>query len=559
MSSKFVRASKFRHVFGEPVKAELQYSDLELSPVTGDHNYIKGNSKFFAVAVRGGGGPVAVIPYTQTGKLPRGYPTLNGHSAAVYDTAWNPFCDNILATGSDDTTVKIWSVPDSGLTETMRDASATLSGHGKPVSLLNWHPTANNVLASAGKDPCVKIWDVEAGVAKNTIEGFAALIQDFNFNHDGSLLITSTKDKVARIVDPRTGGAVSDWVPHEGGKAFKTLFLGDRHQILTVGFTKQSKREFKVWDMDRLAEPIATQEIDQQAGVMMPFYDDDTRVLYLTGKGDGNIRYYEFVDEAPFVYYLAEHRTNVSTKGADMLPKRACNVLKCEVARFLKLTADSVEPISFIVPRKSEAFQEDIFPDCYAGRASLSASEWFSGKNAAPVRMSLDPARSGTFSTPAVSAGSGSVAPKPVVASSTTTTAGGGGGASAATSGGASSGAGHHIAAGSADSHSSSATASSATASSGAAAVASKVTHPVVASGGSIHTSGASSGSHTASGAADSSSNNATSGGSASVDPKAFAALENLVRSLESELHSVKTRLAALEAAGSSTSATGSE
>jgi hypothetical protein len=69
------------------------------------------------------------------------------------------------------------------------------------------------------------------------------------------------------------------------------------------------------------------------------------------------VRYFEFVDEEPYVYLLSEHRTNVSTKGADMLPKRAMAPLKCEVARMLKLTGDAVEPISFIVPRKSEAFQ----------------------------------------------------------------------------------------------------------------------------------------------------------------------------------------------------------
>ena len=84
-SSRFVRPSKFRHVFAEPAKPENHYLSLDLSPVTGDHNYVKGNSKFFAVAGRGGGGPVIVLPYSQVGKLPLGYPTINGHSAAVYD------------------------------------------------------------------------------------------------------------------------------------------------------------------------------------------------------------------------------------------------------------------------------------------------------------------------------------------------------------------------------------------------------------------------------------------------------------------------------------------
>ncbi len=56
-----------------------------------------------------------------------------------------------------------------------------------------------------------------------------------------------------------------------------------------------------------------------------------------------------------------------------MIPKRGVNVMGCEIARRLKLTSNSVEPLSFIVPRKSEMFQPDIFPDCYAGVPALSA------------------------------------------------------------------------------------------------------------------------------------------------------------------------------------------
>ena len=39
---------------------------------------------------------------------------------------------------------------------------------------------------------------------------------------------------------------MQEWAPHEGSKAFKILFLGERNEIVTVGFTRQSKREFKV-------------------------------------------------------------------------------------------------------------------------------------------------------------------------------------------------------------------------------------------------------------------------------------------------------------------------
>lgn len=45
----------------------------------------------------------------------------------------------------------------------------------------------------------------------------------------------------------------------------------------------------------------------------MPFYDPDTDILYAAGKGDGNIRYYECVDEKPYVFPLSEYRSTVST------------------------------------------------------------------------------------------------------------------------------------------------------------------------------------------------------------------------------------------------------
>ena len=45
--------------------------------------------------------------------------------------------------------------------------------------------------------------------------------------------------------------------------------------------------------------------------------------------------------------------------------------------------------ITMTVPRKSELFQEDLYPDTAAQEAAISAEEWFAGRDADPVLTSL--------------------------------------------------------------------------------------------------------------------------------------------------------------------------
>lgn len=71
---------------------------------------------------------------------------------------------------------------------------------------------------------------------------------------------------------------------HEGSKSSKAVFLGNTDHILTVGFTKQSQRQLKIWDTRNLDTEIKAVEIDQAAGVIMPFYDMESKLLYLAGK-----------------------------------------------------------------------------------------------------------------------------------------------------------------------------------------------------------------------------------------------------------------------------------
>jgi len=201
--------------------------------------------------------------------------------------------------------------------------------------------------------------------------------------------VTPSKDKKLRVFDVRSAKVVFETANHEGTKNQRALYLGDTNRIVTTGFSKTSDRQLFIRDTANFGELLVSENIDTSAGTLMPFYDEDTKMLYLAGKGDGNIRYYEMVDEKPWQFLLTEYKSNEPQRGVAFVPKRAVNVTQVEVAKALKLHTTMVEPISFQVPRKADTFQEDLYPPALSGEAALSSADFFSGKNANPKRISL--------------------------------------------------------------------------------------------------------------------------------------------------------------------------
>jgi coronin-1B/1C/6 len=110
------------------------------------------NPKFVAIITEAaGGGAFLVLPIDKVGRVDREYPLVSGHRSAVLDIAWCPHNDNVIASGSEDCTVKIWQIPDGGITSTLTQPSVDLVAHQRRVGQIAWHPSALNVLVSAGK------------------------------------------------------------------------------------------------------------------------------------------------------------------------------------------------------------------------------------------------------------------------------------------------------------------------------------------------------------------------------------------------------------------------
>jgi hypothetical protein len=392
MSGKFVRSSKYRHVFGNQTRKESAYIlSLNQKPTyAGDGGNIAASSKFFAFPCAGGGGPVVVAPLDIQGRLPA-IPLVNVHTSAVLDLNFSPFNDHLLATGSDDGTVKVTVIPEGGVTQTIDQASASLEGHQKKISLVNWHPTASNILLSTSYDGSVKLWDVEAQACSYTYD-LGTVASGVDFNENGSQMVLVGKDKLLKVCDPRKYGAAVTGETFPGPKPTKVQWVtfNGMNFIVTMGF-KSATRGYQLFDARNIAQPLVSTDLDNSAGVIIPYMDNDLGILYMAGKGDGNIKYYEIADDEDKVYFLTDFRNNESQKGVCFLPKRSCDASTCEIARCLRGTTDTIYPISFQVPRKSDLFQTDIFPDAISAVPALTAQQWLSGKDGNPNRQSMKP------------------------------------------------------------------------------------------------------------------------------------------------------------------------
>ncbi|WFD36725.1 Coronin-like protein crn1 [Malassezia cuniculi] len=393
MSGRFVRSSKYRHVYGNPAKKEVSYDNVKVSNNAWDTNLLSASGRYLSLNWQtSGGGAFALIPLDRPGKLPDLYPLCRGHTSAVLDTSFSPFDDNVLASGGDDGQVAIWNVAPERITDSLdspraKDGGmedilpvATFHGGRRRVGHVEFHPTAANVLAAATGDHAVKLFDVEKQQSRIELGGFSDSIQSLAFDWTGSLLAATCRDRKLRLFDTRSRD-VQTVDSHGGIKGARVVWCGDKPRIITTGFSKISERQMFLWDVSQLDKPIKTVSLDSSNGIIMPFWSDNN-ICFLAGKGDGNVRYYEL--ESDELHYLSEYKSVEPQSGMTFLPRRALNVDENEIARAYKVTYSTIQPVSFYVPRKSDSFQEDIFPHAPAAEAALSAEEFFGGKTVPP-------------------------------------------------------------------------------------------------------------------------------------------------------------------------------
>ncbi|XP_039279273.1 coronin-7 isoform X2 [Nilaparvata lugens] len=353
-STVFGRVSKFRHLKGTPAHKSLHIENVRnvSRQISGECDGFQANKDRVAVPLSGPGGKIAIFELSKPGKLPDGVIPALVQGTNVMDFVWDPFDTHRLAVACDDGSIKLWKIPRGGLTEPTNEPEQVLLGHQEKVYFVKFHPLASDVLASGSYDMTVRVWDLSTGQERLVLHGHTDQMLSMAWSPCGRMFATACKDTLLRVYDPRkSDNPVGEGKGPVGSRGARVVWAIDGAFIVVTGFDKVSERQIMVYRREELNTPLATVGLDVSPAILIPFYDEDSSTLFLTGRGDSTIYTYEVSCEPPYLCPLSHHRCPSLHQGLSFLDKSCCDVTAVEFARAFRLTNTTIEPLSFTVPR----------------------------------------------------------------------------------------------------------------------------------------------------------------------------------------------------------------
>ncbi|TMW92845.1 hypothetical protein EJD97_012486 [Solanum chilense] len=153
----------------------------------------------------------------------------SGHKNAINAIKWDP-SGSLLASCSEDTTVKIWSMKRNVCLHNFRE-------HSKEINTVRWSPTGAGtsnpnkklLLASASFDSTVKLWDVELGRLLQSLNGHREVVYTVAFSPNGDYLASGSLDKCMNIWSVKEAKIVKTY--HSDGGIFNVCWNKEGNKV----------------------------------------------------------------------------------------------------------------------------------------------------------------------------------------------------------------------------------------------------------------------------------------------------------------------------------------
>lgn len=387
-------ASPYRHVYLELQKPDRSYQECNVSTTSIDTNLLAANYRYVAFPLEtAGGGLFTVLPNNGSGKIGTTAPQFAGHAGGVLDVAFNPFNDNVIASGAEDATLRIWKIEgEDGKVKANNEAVAIMKGHARRVTRLVWNPAVNNCIATFGAENAIKVWDVSKATCASTFKPGKDAILDIAWNQAGNLLVYPMKDKKLHVLDARSNTEVFAVQSHAGLRGSRAVFYDKLNLIATTGFSSTSQRQIMVRDYRNPEKALVTHEVDSNNGILAPFIDEDLGVLTCFSRGDAMVRFFELQSEEKPLVELNSFATKEAIRAFAKAPKYCVDTNTCEIDRFYVITQTKIlQKTQLIVPRKNaDIFQDDLYPETNMPIAGAEFDAWKGGAEPEFKKFSLE-------------------------------------------------------------------------------------------------------------------------------------------------------------------------